>query len=88
MVDYKFIEKLLVRLLSLLVDVFSESEANEVTELIEAGEFGLALDTVVEIIHEESKSISPDVMDVASQAADAMKLDGSAIRRKLSNFVQ
>ncbi len=37
MTDYQIIEELLVRLLSLLVNVFSESESGEVQEFIDAG---------------------------------------------------
>lgn len=67
MADYKLIENLLVRLLSLLVCVFSDSEANEVQEFIDAGEYGLALDTLIDIIDEESKSISQEVVSLAKQ---------------------
>lgn len=45
MADYQVIENLLARLLSPLVNVFSDSESNKVQEFIDVGEYGLALDT-------------------------------------------
>lgn len=87
MAGYKFIENLLVQLLSLLVGVFSDSEANEVQEFIDAGEYGLALDTLIDIIDEESKSIPQEVVSLAKQVAVAMELDSSAVEERLSSFV-
>lgn len=87
MVDYKFIEKLLLRMLSLLVGVFSKSEADEVQEFIDAGEYGLALETLIDIIHEESKSIPQEVVELAKQTAVTMELDGLGVEVRLAGFV-
>jgi len=87
MVDYKVVENLLLRLLSILVGVFSESEANEVTEFINAGEYGLALDTLIDIIDEESKSVPQEVVELAKQTAIAMNLDGIVMKKRLEGVV-
>jgi len=87
MVDYKVVENLLLRILSILVGVFSESEANEVTEFINAGEYGLALDTLIDIIDEESKSVPQEVVELAKQTAIAMNLDGIVMKKRLEGVV-
>ncbi len=87
MTDYKLIEDLLVRLLSLLVNVFSESEVDEVKGFIDVGEYGLALDTLIDIINEESKSIPHEVMEIAKEAAVSMGEDSSEVEDRLSGFV-
>lgn len=87
MTDYQIIEELLVRLLCLLVNVFSESESGEVQEFIDAGEYGLALETFIDIVDEESKTISHEMLELAKQAAAAMKLDSKAVEERLVGFV-
>ena len=81
------IENLLVRLLSQLVNVFSESEVNEVKDFVDVGEYGLALDTIIDIINEESKSIPQEVISIAKEAAVSMGMDGSEVEDLLSDFV-
>ena len=87
MVDYKLIEDLLVQLLSLLVDVFSDTEINEVKEFIGVGEYGLAFDTLIDIIDEESKAIPHRVLELAKQVAVSMDLDSSNVEARLSDLV-
>ncbi len=87
MADYKLIENRLLLVLSLLVDVFSESEVNEVQEFIDVGEYGLALDTLIDIINEESKTIPLAVVSLVGETAAAMGWDSSDVKERLLEFV-
>ncbi len=87
MADYKLIENRLLLVLSLLVDVFSESEVNEVQEFIDVGEYGLALETLIDIINEESKTIPQAVVSLAGETAVAMGWDSSDVKERLLEFV-
>ena len=87
MTDYQAIEDLLVQLLYFQKNVFDESESSEVQEFIDVGEYGLALDTFMDIVTEESKMISQDTLDLAKQSAVAMELDGEAVEERLIRFV-
>lgn len=74
-------------MLSLFGRAFSKSEANEVQEFIDAGEYGLALNTLIGIVDEESKLIPQKVMGLAKDAAVAMGLDEIAEEERLIGFV-
>ncbi len=56
--EYREIESTLDLLLMVLSDSFSESESIEVQEFIDVGEYGIALETIIDIINEESKNIT------------------------------
>ena len=77
------IELLFERLLSDLAAVFSERELSEVSRFIDHGEYGLALDTVVDIFVEEKKTATPKVVAVVSDLATAMKIDPKSYQGRL-----
>jgi len=55
--DYGRLETDLLDVLALLEDQFDEEEGKEVRVFIEAGEYGVAFETICSIIKEEGKSI-------------------------------
>lgn len=61
-------------LLRALVTVFSQAETAEVQHFIGVGEYGLALDTVVDIILEEDKPVTAEALLAIERAAELMGL--------------
>lgn len=74
MSDFELIESLFVRLIFLLAAVFSESEIFEVREFVDAGEYGLALDTVVDVFVQEKKIATTKIVSLIRDLAAAMEL--------------
>jgi hypothetical protein len=85
--DYQCIEESLLRVISLLSVVFTDSERNEVQEFIDVGEYGLALETLVDIVLEENKQIPGKVLMLVDELADVMKLDKAVFEEKLRGHV-
>ncbi|MEH8019580.1 MafI family immunity protein [Rheinheimera muenzenbergensis] len=85
--DYQSIENLLLRLLDLLLKIFTNSERNEVQDFIDAGEYGLALETLVDIVIEENKQISGEAFALVCELADVMQLDKKVFEEKLRGHV-
>jgi len=71
--DLAAIESSLTLLLSLLSSALSGSEAQEVRDFIDVGEYGLALETLVDIVTEEEKSISAEALRLIIELADSMR---------------
>lgn len=82
--DYQRIEKLFSQLLTLLAATFSDAEVSEVREFIDAGEYGLALETLVDIVLEEGKRISTEEAKLVYELVDAMNLDRKQYEERLS----
>ncbi|MFZ6727265.1 MafI family immunity protein [Undibacterium sp. MH2W] len=74
MSDFTIVESIFSRLLSALNGVFSVSEIAEVSGFVDVGEYGLALDTAVDIFVEEEKVASDDVIVLVQSLAIAMEL--------------
>ena len=86
--DYQNIEKLLTQLLQSVAENFSETEEREVQEFIDAGEYGIALETFAGIVEEEKKVISEHVIVLVRQAAAAMQIRESVFDAKLLSRVK
>lgn len=86
--DYQKTENTLGSLLAVLADSFTESESNEVKEFIDAGEYGIALETLIDIIEEESKSISKEALLLAKKAGECMDMDSNTIEKRMSRYVK
>jgi len=56
--EYTRIEKLLVQLLNSSTASFTEEQKVDIREYIDVGEYGLALETFVDIVEEDKKEIS------------------------------
>jgi hypothetical protein len=85
--DYRYTEELLLRLLGLLLGVFTDSEKNEVRDFIDAGEYGLALETFVDIVVEENKQIPGESLVLVYELVDVMRLDKKVFEEKLRGYV-
>ncbi|KGD63327.1 isoleucyl-tRNA synthetase [Alcanivorax nanhaiticus] len=86
--EYRKIESTLELLLMALSDSFSECESIEVQEFIDAGEYGIALQTLIDIIEEESKSISKEALLLAKKAGECMNMDSNTIEKRVSRYVK
>ncbi len=85
--DYQYIEELLLRLLSNLLGIFTDSEKNEVQDFIDVGEYGLALETLIDIIVEENKQISGESLELACDLAEVMQFNKKVLEEKLRAHV-
>jgi hypothetical protein len=83
MPDFAIIEALFNKLFLALRDVFSASEIAEIADFVDVGEYGLALDTAVDIFVEEGKVATDDVIVLAEALAVAMKLPAAEYSARL-----
>lgn len=81
--NYNEIENLLLDLLNLVARIFSKNEIQEVQDFIDVGEYGLALETFVDIICEEQKQTSKNTLDLIYKLARIMAIDETALKKKL-----
>ena len=73
---YKIVEAGLLRLLDQVSSQFADSNFRYAREFVEHGEYGLALETLVEIISEESSQrILRESYDLIVDLAQTMELD-------------
>jgi hypothetical protein len=85
--DYQCIEVLLLRLLSFLLETFTDSERMEVQEFIDAGEYGLALETLADIVVDENKLIPSESLSLIVELVDVMQLDKKLFEERLRGRV-
>lgn len=62
-------------------------ERTEVTDYVDACEYGLALETLVSIIDDENKAISKCVLDTVIEIARKMRLDPFPLADRLAKHV-
>jgi hypothetical protein len=74
--DFESIERLFDRLDEMLKLVFSPYEIREYREFVDAGEYGLALETIVGIVVEEGKKIPLEALAVIEQISLDMQVMG------------
>jgi hypothetical protein len=84
MADFDEIEALFAKLLAVADRVLSQSEQTEVRKFIDVGEYGLALETAVDIFVEEGKKPSADVVSLIEQLAKAMSMEPGVLTKRLS----
>ncbi len=85
MTRHKKIESNLFELLFMLKDTCTASESVEVRDFIDVGEYGVALETLICIIKEESKKISKEVLILIKETAVYMAMDPDLVNSKLIN---
>lgn len=78
------IEALFAKLLAAAEHVFSESELAEIRSFIDVGEYGLALETAIDIFAEEQKTAPNEVVSLIKQLATAMSMETEPLIRRLS----
>ncbi|HET7832820.1 MAG TPA: MafI family immunity protein [Gallionella sp.] len=78
-----YLEELSLHLFELLRPTFTESEISFIQEFVSAGEYGLALETIVAIVVEGDKKISDEALGLIFKLVDAMKFDKDKYENKL-----
>lgn len=72
--DHNLIENLFKQLFDQVCNLFSVNELNEVNEFFDVGEYGLALQTLIDIVVEEKKDISEKACNLIEELAILMKI--------------
>lgn len=72
-------------LLSKLGGIFSATEADEVRDLIDAKEHGLALETLADIVREEHKSFPFELVSLVKELCELMEIDFAEFEEKLKS---
>lgn len=83
MSDFDEIEALFAKLLAAAGHVLSKSELAEIRSFIDVGEYGLALETAVDIFVEEGKAAPPNVVSFIEQLAAAMSMEAKLLIERL-----
>ena len=83
MFNFELIESLLCSLLKATVGGLSDAERAEVQQFIDVGEYGLALETTVDIYAEEKKIPSTDVMSLIEQLGISMGMAPESVLERL-----
>lgn len=86
--DFVKVEDLLLKLLASVEQAFSQEELKEVQDFIDAGEYGLALETFSDIVVEENKKIVGADLDLVKELAEIMAMDRKALHQKLEGFLE
>ena len=72
--NYDPIEKQFEQLLTTVTGTFTNAELKEVRDFLEVGEYGLALQTFIDIVKEESKRIPIGACSTVRELATLMDL--------------
>jgi hypothetical protein len=80
--NFKAIESLFSELLAAALEL-SESERDEVQRYVDHSEYGLALETAVDILSEEKKIPSDDVVSLIQRLARAMSIEPTTLLVRL-----
>lgn len=83
MTDFTVVESLFSRFLQAVQGVFSPSEIAEVSDFVNVGEYGLALDTAVDIFVEEQKVATGNVIVLAEELAITMGVSAAEYSDRL-----
>ncbi|AKL12528.1 TPA: MafI family immunity protein [Kluyvera intermedia] len=86
-IKYKEIEAKLFELIDMLKTCFTQTELDEVIEFIKYNEYGLALDTVIDIIIEEDKKINNDILNMMIKLSNIMNLDSESLNKKMIAYI-
>lgn len=84
MSNFEEVELLLSKLLVASEEALSSSERAEIQRFIDVGEYGLALETAVDIYDEEAKSAPAEVVALVGRLAKAMAMDCVPLLKRLS----
>jgi hypothetical protein len=74
---YRGLEENIRALLAKLRSELSQKETHEVEEFLDAGEYGIALETLCWALRTENRLVSAEVVDDISKLAERMELDSS-----------
>lgn len=88
MKHYAEIEHYLTSCTKLVIDILTDVERQEVSEFIHVGEYGLALITFVDIIEDNSRQVSDEVLQLLKKSGEAMQGDDEQIDEVLTRLEQ
>lgn len=74
--EYEKLESDLKELLGSMSD-FTDGEVSEVEHFLNVGEYGLAFETLCEIVKEEGRTVSTDSLTKIQNLAERMAIDSS-----------
>jgi hypothetical protein len=84
--DFEEIESAFSRLLESAALVLSEAELGEVSHFLDVGEYGLALQTAVDIFVEEGKRPPVEVISLVEQLSRSMGMEPAFLVRRLQEL--
>ncbi|MCT6881280.1 hypothetical protein BGI10_04760 [Snodgrassella alvi] len=85
-IEYQEVEENFGNLISLLNKSFISKEIDEIKDFVDYGEYGLALDTLIDIIKEENKEINNDIFQYIAKLSNLMEQNMEAITKDLINI--
>ena len=85
-IEYQEVEENFGNLISLLNKSFTSKEIDEIKDFVDYGEYGLALDTLIDIIKEENKEINNDIFQYIAKLSNLMEQNMEAITKDLINI--
>ena len=85
-IEYQDVEENFGNLISLLNKSFISKEIDEIKDFVDYGEYGLALDTLIDIIKEENKEINNDIFQYIAKLSNLMEQNMEAITKDLINI--
>lgn len=85
-IEYQEVEENFGNLISLLNKSFISKEIDEIKDFVDYGEYGLALDTLIDIIKEENKEINNDIFQYIAKLSNLMEHNMEAITKDLINI--
>lgn len=75
MTDFREIERLFRELLAQTSVVLNDSERDEITHFVDHAEYGLALETLVDVLFEEDRTPSDNFVERIVTLANWMSMD-------------
>lgn len=85
-IEYQEVEENFGNLISLLNKSFISKEIDEIKDFVDYGEYGLALDTLIDIIKEENKEINNDIFQYIAKLSNLMEQNMETITKDLINI--
>ncbi len=82
---FEIVEGKISELVVTLSSEFTQDEKQEIARFVDVGEYGLALETLVDIVAEENKNVTGSSTLLIFELVDLMKLNRSAFSGKLKS---
>ncbi|MCO6506328.1 MAG: MafI family immunity protein [Snodgrassella sp.] len=86
-IEYQDVEENFGNLISLLNKSFISKEIDEIKDFVDYGEYGLALDTLIDIIKEENKEINNGIFQYIAELSNLMEQNMEVITKDLIKYI-
>ncbi|WP_239349702.1 MafI family immunity protein [Snodgrassella communis] len=86
-IEYQDVEENFGNLISLLNKSFISKEIDEIKDFVDYGEYGLALDTLIDIIKKENKEINNDIFQYIAKLSNLMEQNMEVITKDLIKYI-